>query len=87
MYRFNVDEGTWGQGCSMPVARARHASVAVRDGHVFLFGGVTMAPPNGGTIGNVPRLRSGEVRVDLSCVFMLIRMIIKEYFLETNLEL
>ncbi|VDN97487.1 unnamed protein product [Rodentolepis nana] len=46
VYRFNVQENTWSQGRSMPIARARHASVAVRGGHVFLFGGVTVSPPN-----------------------------------------
>ena len=29
----------------MPVARARHASVTICDKYVFLFGGVTVAPP------------------------------------------
>nr|CDS34429.1 ectoderm neural cortex protein 1 [Hymenolepis microstoma] len=46
VYRFNVQENTWSQGRNMPIARARHASVAVRGGHVFLFGGVTVSPPN-----------------------------------------
>ncbi|KAL5965773.1 Kelch-like protein 38 [Taenia solium] len=44
VYRFSVEENTWNRGRNMPIARARHASVAVCGAHVFLFGGVTVIP-------------------------------------------
>ncbi|CDS39396.1 ectoderm neural cortex protein 1 [Echinococcus multilocularis] len=64
VYRFSVEENTWNQGRSMPIARARHASVAVRGGHVFLFGGVTVVLATTPFPESSERSRQTEVAVE-----------------------
>lgn len=45
VYTYSPALSRWSQRCSMPQPRARHASVAIDNSHLLVFGGVTISGP------------------------------------------